>query len=121
MKEESKISPELMDRINAFGNAILESDEYRALIQCNERLDKDRGAKDLFRQYRLKQQELQLTGFDRTILGELNDLEAQMKSNETLSNLESSQKALTGLFKSSNELISSKIDQPFAQKRGGCY
>ncbi|WP_048152571.1 YlbF family regulator [Methanolacinia paynteri] len=121
MKEESKISPELLERINAFGNAILESSEYRALIQCNERLDKDQNAQDLFRQYRLKQQALQLTGFDRTILGELNDLEAQMKSNETLASLENSQKELVGLFKSSNNLISSKIDQPFAQKRGGCY
>jgi cell fate (sporulation/competence/biofilm development) regulator YlbF (YheA/YmcA/DUF963 family) len=121
MKEESKISPELLERITAFGNAILESSEYRALIQCNERLDNDQEAKDLFRQYRMKQQELQLTGFDRRVLGELNELEAQMKNNETLTNLESSQKALAGLFKSSNELISRRIDQPFAQKRGGCY
>ena len=121
MKEESKISPELLDKINAFGKAILESNEYRNLIQCNENLDKDRKAQDLFRQFRLKQQELQFKGFDRTVLGELNDLEAQLKSNETLANLESSQKALVSLFRSSNELISSKIDQPFAQKRGGCY
>ncbi|WP_421908723.1 YlbF family regulator [Methanolacinia petrolearia] len=121
MKEESKISPELLDRINAFGNAILESSEYRTLIQCNERLDNDRKAKDLFRQYRLKQQELQLKGFDRGVLGELNDLEAQMKSNETMASLKNSQKALAGLFRGSNELISSRIDQPFAQKSGGCY
>ena len=121
MKEESKISPELMERINAFGNAIVESSEYRNLLQCNERLDKDQAAQDLFRQYRLKQQELQLKGFDSQVLGELNDLEAQLKNNETLANLESSQKELADLFKSSNELISSRIDQPFAQKRGGCY
>ena len=121
MKEESKISPELMEMINAFGNSILESNEYRTLIQCNERLDKDQKAKDLFRQFRLKQQELQLKGFDRRVLGELNDIEAQMKSNETLADLESSQKALVSLFKSSNKLVSSRIDQPFAQKRGGCY
>ena len=121
MKEESKIGPELMERINALGNAILESSEYRNLLQCNERLDRDQEAQDLFRQFRLKQQELQLKGFDRRVLGELNDLEGQLKNNETLANLESSQKELAGLFRSSNELISSKIDQPFAQKRGGCW
>jgi cell fate (sporulation/competence/biofilm development) regulator YlbF (YheA/YmcA/DUF963 family) len=120
MTEESKISPELMERINAFGKAIVESGEYRNLIQCDEELNKDKGAQDLLQEYRLKQLELQGKGFDRKVLGELNDLEAQMKSNETLSNLESSQKALAALFRNSNELISEKIGQPFAQRLGGC-
>jgi cell fate (sporulation/competence/biofilm development) regulator YlbF (YheA/YmcA/DUF963 family) len=117
---ESKIGPELLERINAFGNAIVESEEYRNLIQCNEELNKDQTAQDLLREYRLKQLELQGKGFDRRVLGELNELETQMKSNETLENLESSQKALAALFRSSNDLISEKIDQPFAQRLGGC-
>ena len=119
MAEESKISDELMERINAFGKAIVESGEYRKLLQCDEELNKDQGAQDLLKEYRLKQLELQ-KGFDRKVLNELNDLEAQMKNNETLANLESSQKALAALFKSSNELISLKIGQSFAQRLGGC-
>ncbi|WP_048152567.1 YlbF family regulator [Methanolacinia paynteri] len=120
MAEESKISDELMERINAFGKAIVESEEYLNLIRCDEELNKDQMAQDLLREYRLKQLELQRKGFDRKVLGELNELEAQMKSNETLSNLENSQKALAALFRSSNEMISEKIGQPFAQRLGGC-
>lgn len=119
MTGESKISPGLMERINAFGNAIVESGEYRTLIQCDEELNKDQAAQDLLREYRLKQLELR-KGFDRKVLGELNDLEAQLKNNETLAKLEDSQKALAALFKSSNELISEKIGQSFAQRSGGC-
>ena len=120
MAGESKISDELMERINAFGKAIVESGEYRNLIQCDEELNKDQNAQDLLGEYRLKQLELQGKGFDRNVLNELNDLEEQMKNNETLANLENSQKALADLFKSSNDLISQKIGQPFAQRLGGC-
>lgn len=121
MKEESKINDYLMEQVNAFGREILECDEYKALLQCDEVLDKDQEAKDLLRQFRLKQQELQLKGFDRKTLDELNALEMQLKKNETLANLESSQKAVAAIFRSSNGIISEKIGQEFAQRRGGCF
>jgi len=120
MIETSKISDELREHVNAFSKAILESPEYKNLIKCDEALAKDQNAQDLLRDYRLKQLELQRKGFDRGILSELNDLEAQLKSNETLANLESSQKAFAGLLKSSNDLISEKIGISFAQVGVGC-
>lgn len=119
MEEGSKINDELMERINAFGKAVLESDEYRNLLQCDEALNNDKEAQDLLRDFRLKQLELR-KGFDREVLGELNEMEERLKKNETLSNLESSQRAIADLFKSSNDLISEKIGMSFAQVRGGC-
>jgi len=121
MNGESKTRDDLIEQADIFGKTILESSEYRNLIRCNERLEEDSEAKELLRKFRLKQLELQMNGFDRKVLGELNDLETQMQNNETLSNLESSQMALASLFKSSNNLISEKISLSFAQKRGGCY
>ncbi len=120
MTEISKFSDELFENIYAFSKAILNSPEYQKLIQCDEALDNDPKAQDLLRDYRLKQLELQRKGFDRGILAELNDLETQLKSNETLASLESSQKAFAGLLKSSNEWISEKIGMSFAQVGAGC-
>lgn len=121
MEERSMIREDLIEQVNSLGNAILESPEYRNLIQCDEELEKDQEAMDLLHRFRLKQQELQMKGFDRGILDELDKLEMQLKNNETVARLESSQKELAGLFKDSNDLISEKIGQQFAQKRGGCF
>jgi cell fate (sporulation/competence/biofilm development) regulator YlbF (YheA/YmcA/DUF963 family) len=119
MDEKSKIKDDLIKLANLFGQAILDSSEYKNLIKCNENLVKDQEAQDLLREYRLKQLELR-KGFDRKVLGELNDLETQLKNNETLANLENSQEAIAALFKSSNELISEKIGQSFAHTGVGC-
>ncbi len=118
---ESKIRDDLLVQADAFGRAILESSEYQNLVKCNEAFGKDPEARELMREFRSKQLELQMNGFDKKVLDELNDLELQLKNNETLANLESSQEEFAALFKSSNDLISGKISRPFAQKRGGCY
>lgn len=115
MDEQSK------NQVNAFAQAIVECTEYRTFMECNEELDKNLEARELLERYQQNQRDLQWSGYDATLLDELKDLQRRVKSDETLTNFFNSQAALVDLLKRTNDRISEKIGQPFAQKRqGGC-
>ena len=121
MKPQSKSHDDLKGHVNTFAKAILECEEYRTFMQCNEDLENNKDAQNILRRYQLKQQELQWSGYDAGNLDELKELRTRVNNDETLTKLFSSQEALVNLLKSSNEQISEKIGQPFAQKKqGGC-
>jgi len=121
MENQSKNQDGLKEQVNAFAQAICECEEYRTFMQCNKDLENNQEAQNLLRQYQLKQQELQWSGYDAKTLDELKELRMQVTNNETLTKLFSSQEALIDLLKRSNDRISEKIGQQFAQKKqGGC-
>lgn len=112
---------DVQNRVRAFAQAIIETEEYRMFMQSNEELEKNTEAQDLLQQYQRKQIEFQRKGFDAVMLDELKALQMKVKSNETLTKFFSSQAALVALLKRTNDRISEKIGQPFAQRRqGGC-
>ncbi|EHQ36332.1 YlbF family regulator [Methanoplanus limicola] len=121
MENQSTSQNDLKSLVKAFAHAILECEEYRTFMQCNEDLERNQEAKNLLIQYQRKQTELQWSGYDATTLDELKDLQMRVKNDETLTKFFSSQEALVDLLKRSNDRISEKIGQTFAQNRqGGC-
>lgn len=121
MDEQSKNQDDLKLQVNAFAQAIVDCREYRTFMECNEELEKNLEARDLLERYQRKQTELQGSGYDASLLDELKDLQMRVKSDETLTNFFNSQAVLVALLKRTNDRISEKIGQPFAQKRqGGC-
>ena len=118
-EQEAKQDVEL--RVMAFARGILETPEYRAFRQANGDLAKNQEARELLRQYQLKTAEVQRKGFDAASLDELKALQVRVKSNETLTAFYNTQAALVALLKQTNDRISEKIGQQFAQRRqGGC-
>ncbi|NVO66878.1 YlbF family regulator [Methanofollis tationis] len=121
MEDQSTGQNELESQVKAFAQAILESEEYRTFMHCNENLERNQEARNLLLRYQRKQTELQWAGYDAATLDELKDLQMKVKNDETLTKFFSSQAALVDLLKRSNDRISEKIGQTFAQnRRGGC-
>lgn len=121
MENQSASQNDVKVRVQAFAQAILDCEEYRAFMQSNEELQNNQDARNLLFRYQRKQQELQLTGYDPATLDELKELQMKVKSNEALTKFYNTQAALVALLKQTNDRISEKIGQPFAQqRRGGC-
>lgn len=105
----------------AFACAIVASPEYQAFITANGELAKDQEARNLLQQYQLKTNEVQHRGYDAASLDELKALQIRVKENATLTAFYTTQAALVALLKETNDRISAKIGQQFAQRRqGGC-
>ncbi|HIH02914.1 MAG TPA: YlbF family regulator [Methanoregulaceae archaeon] len=116
---EAKQDVEL--RVMAFARGIIASPEYQPFMQTNGDLAKNQETGDLLRKYQLKTAEVQRKGFDAASLDELKALRVRVKSNETLTAFYNTQAALVALLKQTNDRISEKIGQQFAQARqGGC-
>ncbi len=110
---------DVQNRVRAFAQAIIETEEYRTFMQSNEELEKNQESRNLLFRYQRKQQELQWSGYDAATLDELKDLQIKVKNDETLTKFFSSQAALVALLERTNDRISEKIGQPFAQRRQG--
>jgi len=121
MKSPSENESNVKLQIEAFTKAICECEEYCSFMQCNEDLENNPDAKNLLQRYQIKLEELQWSGYDAKTIDELKEVRTQVMNNETLTKLFSSQELLIALLKSSNDLISEKIGEPFAQRQqGGC-
>ena len=118
-EQEAKQDVEL--RVMAFARGIVASPEYQAFMQANGELAKNLEARSLLQQYQLKTNEVQHRGYDAASLDELKALQVRVKENATLTAFYTTQAALVALLKETNDRISAKIGQQFAQRRqGGC-
>ncbi len=118
-EQEAKQAVEL--QVMGFARAIVASPEYQAFITANGALAQDQEARSLLQQYQLKTNEVQHRGYDAESLDELKALQVRVKENATLTAFYTTQAALVALLKETNDRISAKIGQQFAQARkGGC-
>lgn len=121
MENQTASQDDVKVRVQVFAQAILDCEEYRAFMQSNEELEKDQEARNLLFRYQKKQQELHWNSYDSATLDELKDLQMKVKNNESLTKFFNAQTALVALLKQTNDRISERIGQPFAQqRRGGC-
>lgn len=102
-----------------FARAILECKEYKNFIRYNEELQRNQTAQNLLRQFQQKQMELQWNGFNPNTLEELRDLQMKIRKNDTLNGFFNSQQEILELLRHSNDIISERIGQQFAQGMGG--
>ncbi len=120
-EQEQQAKQDVDLRVMGFARAIVASPEYQAFITANGELAKDQEARSLLQQYQLKTNEVQHRGYDAASLDELKALQVRVKENATLTAFYATQAALVALLKETNDRISEKIGQQFAQRRqGGC-
>jgi len=121
MEELIRKQSEPKTKAKEFARAILECKKYKNFIKYNEELQKNQTAQNLLTQFQQKQMELQWSGFNSDILEELKKLQMKISKENTLKGFLNSQQELLGLLRRTNDLISEKIGQQFAQSgRRGC-
>jgi cell fate (sporulation/competence/biofilm development) regulator YlbF (YheA/YmcA/DUF963 family) len=120
-QQEQEIRQDVERRVWAFARAIVNTLEYRSFMDANAALQQDREARSLLQQYQLKTNEVQHRGYDAASLDELKALQVRVRSNGTLTAYYTAQAAVVACLTQTNDRISEKIGQQFAQARkGGC-
>lgn len=102
-----------------FAQTIIECDEYKRFIKCNEELQKNQTTQNLLREFQQKQMELQWMGFNPKTFEELRDLQMKISKDNTIQNFVNAQQELTDILLRTNIIISGKIGTQFAFFQGG--
>jgi len=105
-------------KLQAFVDAIKDSDTYQQFVEASQHLETDREATELLESYREKQQQLQ-ENFDQELMAELQELQSDLSNNETIQQHRAAQSELIGLLQETNDIISEPIGMEFAQSSGG--
>lgn len=116
---------EVMDAAREFGKALADCEECRAVEEAQQALQKDREARRLLSDYQSGQRSIQMARMWGRIakneLKELKNLEAKVKSNQTIKNLMDAQKRLQEMLVSLNAEISNILGIDFASNSSaGC-
>ncbi len=106
-------------KLQTFVETIKDSETYAEFMAANERLEEDSEAMVLLQEYQQKQRQMQMGGFDESVMSELRELQEEMNDNETIQAHREAQEALVELLQETNEVISEKIGREFAQSLGG--
>ena len=106
-------------KLQTFVETIKDSETYAEFMAANERLEEDSEAMVLLQEYQQKQRQMQMGGFDESVMSELRELQEEMNENETIQAHREAQEALVELLQETNEVISEKIGREFAQSLGG--
>lgn len=118
MSEHSTTEATVDEQLHAFIDTISDSEPYRQFVESQRRLKNDDEAQELLEQFQQKQRQMQ-QNFDQETMQDLRDLKQDMENNETLQEARQAETALLELLEETNEIISEKIGQPFAQTTGG--
>jgi len=111
--------PAVEESLQAFIEALRDSATYQQFVDASERLEADQEAQSLLEAYQQKQQELQADEFDSSIMSELQELQTEVSTNDTIQRHRAAQEELVALLEQTNDVISERIGQEFAQSLGG--
>jgi len=106
-------------KLQTFIETIKGSEVYQDFMNANERLEEDSEAMALLQEYQQKQRQMQMGGFDESVMSELRELQEEMNDNETIQAHREAQEAFVGLLQETNDVISERIGREFAQSMGG--
>ena len=118
MSEHITTEATVDEQLREFIDMISDSEPYQQFIDSQQRLQADNEAQDLLEDFQQKQQQLQ-QDFDQETLRELRELKQDMENNDTIREARQAETALVELFETTNDIISEKIGQTFAQTTGG--
>lgn len=107
------------EKLQAFITEIRNSETYQQFLDSTQQLEADSEAKALLEAYQQKQQQLQENEFDPSVMSELRELQTELSDNETIQQHQAAQQQLVDLLKQTNDVISERIGQEFAQSLGG--
>ena len=118
MSETQSAEDAVEEKLQAFINAIENSETYQQFMDANEQLESDEDAMALLDEYRQKQQEMQQS-FDQELMADLQEIQEAMDENETIQQHQAAQAELIELLQQTNDVISEPIGVEFAQSSGG--
>ncbi len=118
MSETQTIEDAVEGKLQAFIDAIEDSETYQEFMAANEQLENDDAAMALLDEYREKQRQLQ-TNFDQELMAELQEIQEELEHNETIQQHRQAQTALIELLQETNDVISEPLGMEFAQSTGG--
>ncbi|MFD1640533.1 halo-CC-star protein HcsL [Halohasta litorea] len=105
-------------KLQAFIDAIEDSETYQQFMAANERLENDADAMALLAEFQQTQQQLQ-QAFDQELMADLQELQAELANNETIQHHRAAESDLIELLQETNDVISEPIGMVFAQSSGG--
>ncbi|WP_435077183.1 halo-CC-star protein HcsL [Halococcus sp. AFM35] len=105
--------------LRTFIETLTDSGTYQQFSEASEALKNDPEASALLQDFQQKQQQMQLEEFDQSVMSELKGLQTEIADNETIQRQQASQEELTELLQKTNDIISDRIGQEFAQSTGG--
>ena len=112
-------SADVNEQLYEFIDQLTESEPYQRFIESQQRLEADEEAQELIRDFQQKQQQLQQNGFDQATMKELRELQEEMEENKTIQKVSHAENELIALLEQTNDIISERIGQEFAQTIGG--
>lgn len=118
MSETQSEEPTVEEELDVFIETLRDSETYQQVIDTQAELEADSEAMALLNAYQQKQQQLQ-EEFDPSVMSELRDLQTELSNNETIQRHQAAQEELIDLLTQTNDIISERIGQEFAQSLGG--
>lgn len=107
------------ESLQTFLDTVRDSETYQQFVDAQVRLEADDEAKELLQAYEQKQQQLQTDEFDQSLMSELQGLQTEVSNNEVIQQYQSAEADLIELLTETNDVISEKIGEEFAQSLGG--
>jgi cell fate (sporulation/competence/biofilm development) regulator YlbF (YheA/YmcA/DUF963 family) len=107
--------------LEAFVDELLASETYQTLVEAREALEADPEAQELLDAYRETERELQDSEFDASLMSDLREIQSDLSDLESVSRHREACEAFEDLLAETNDVVSERIGQEFAQSlRGGC-
>lgn len=107
------------EQLQTFVDTICDSETYQEFVEAEARLEADEEALELLETYDETQQRLQEDRFDQSVMGELRDLQTNLSNNEVIQEYQAAEENLIELLNETNDAVSEKIGEKFAQSVGG--
>jgi cell fate (sporulation/competence/biofilm development) regulator YlbF (YheA/YmcA/DUF963 family) len=105
--------------LEAFVDELLASETYQALVDAREALEADAEAQELLDAYRETERELQDSEFDASLMSDLRDIQDDLSEIESVTRHREAREAFEKLLAETNDVVSERIGQEFAQTLGG--
>lgn len=119
MSEPQSRDEAVEERLQAFVDTIRDSEPYQEFLEAEARLEADEEALELLEAYDETQQRLQEDEFDQSVMSELRDLQTSLSNNEVIQAYQAAEEDLIELLTETNDAVSEKIGEQFAQSIGG--
>jgi cell fate (sporulation/competence/biofilm development) regulator YlbF (YheA/YmcA/DUF963 family) len=105
--------------LDAFVDELLACGRYQALVEAREALEADQEAQELLEAYRETERELQDGEFDASLMSDLREIQADLSELESVTHHREARDAFERLLAETDDVVSERIGQAFAQSLGG--
>lgn len=119
MSESPVETTDVGSALDAFVDELRSSEQYHALADAREELEADQEAQELLTAYRETERELHDGEFDAALMSDLREIQADLSELESVTRHREAREAFEALLAETNDVVSERIGQAFAQSLGG--